>query len=97
MATEAAETAQFTIDEGIEKMGFGFLQIRLMLFACLIWMADSMEIMILAILGPVLRCQWSLSLYQEAFITTSVFIGMALGATVWGVLCDRFVNECYCL
>ena len=50
-----------------------------------------MEIMLLAILGPVVRCQWSLTLYQEAFITTSVFIGMALGSTPWGILCDRFV------
>ena len=91
--SEEALESQFTIDEAVEEIGFGFLQMKLMFFSCLVWIADSMEIMLLAILGPVVRCQWSLTLYQEAFITTSVFIGMALGSTLWGVLCDRLVNS----
>lgn len=31
---------------------------------------DAMEMMLLSIIGPVLLCQWYLSSYQEAFITT---------------------------
>ncbi|MPC95490.1 Synaptic vesicle 2-related protein [Portunus trituberculatus] len=38
-------------------------------------MADSMEMMILAILGPALHCDWHLSEWRQAFLTTAVFIG----------------------
>jgi len=33
-------------------------------------MADAMEMMILSILGPVLRCEWMILPFQEALITT---------------------------
>ena len=33
-------------------------------------MADAMEMMILSILGPVLRCEWMISSLEEALITT---------------------------
>ncbi len=32
--------------------------------------SDGMEIMVLSILGPVLLCEWNLSTWQEAFLTT---------------------------
>ena len=38
-------------------------------------MADSMELMILAILGPALRCAWHLSEWQQAAFTAAVFMG----------------------
>jgi hypothetical protein len=38
-------------------------------------MADSMEMMILSILPLALHCQWGINQYQQAFLTTIVFIG----------------------
>ncbi len=34
-------------------------------------MADSMEMSILAILGPAVRCEWRLTHWHEAFLTTA--------------------------
>lgn len=62
----------FTIDDAVEKMGFGRFQIKLSLVTGLAWMADSMEMMVLSILGPALLCAWSLNAREKALITTVV-------------------------
>lgn len=36
----------------------------------LLQMADAMEMMILAILGPVSRCEWHLEPWNEALLST---------------------------
>ncbi len=53
-------------------------------------MGDAMEMMILSILGPSLKCDWLLSEWQKALITTVVFLGMFLSASMWGKLCDLY-------
>lgn len=58
--------------------------------AGVIWMADAMELTILSIVSPEVRCMWDLSSYQEAFITTIVFVGMGLSSSWWGGVCDKF-------
>ena len=52
-------------------------------------MADSMEVMILSILSPALHCAWGLSQYNQAFLTTVVFVGMMLSSALWGQFSDR--------
>lgn len=34
------------------------------------WMADAMEMMILSILSPALKCEWDLTGWQQALVTT---------------------------
>ena len=41
-------------------------------------MADSMEMMILAIIGPALHCAWHLSEWDQTILTVSVFLGKYL-------------------
>ena len=86
---EADAVVQFTVDEAIEKIGFGCFQLKLILFSALVVIADAMEIMLLAVLGPAVQCLWLLSNYEEAMIATVVFVGMMLGSPVWGFVCDR--------
>lgn len=52
--------------------------------------ADAMEIMLMSFLSPSLRCQWNLSSSEEASISTSVFVGMLLGAPFWGYVDDTY-------
>ena len=33
-------------------------------------MADAMEMMVLSIIAPYLKCKWNLTSFEEAFITT---------------------------
>ncbi|XP_066974498.1 synaptic vesicle 2-related protein isoform X2 [Macrobrachium rosenbergii] len=80
----------FTVDQAVNALGFGKFQIKLSLITGLCWMADSMEMMILAILGPALHCDWHLSEWKQAFLTTAVFIGMMLSSAFWGNLSDKY-------
>ncbi|XP_062505548.1 synaptic vesicle 2-related protein-like isoform X2 [Corticium candelabrum] len=80
----------YTVEDAVEACGFGWFQIRLSVFAGLIWMVDAMEIMVLAILAPEARCDYNLETWQEGLITTIVFAGMLLGAGLWGMFMDKF-------
>ncbi|CAD5122634.1 DgyrCDS11043 [Dimorphilus gyrociliatus] len=81
---------ELTIEEVINLCGFGKFQWRLSLFAGLAWIADSMEIMILAILGPILICEWNISNFKVALVTTCVFLGFLIGSPVIGICADKF-------
>eukprot|EP00938_MAST-03A_sp_MAST-3A-sp1_P005072 g5072.t1 len=80
----------FEVDEAIEHVKFGKYQIYLIVFIGSIWIADAMEIMLMSFLSPSLRCNWNLSSSEEASISTSVFVGMLLGAPVWGYIDDMY-------
>ncbi|KAI8505148.1 hypothetical protein Bbelb_172570 [Branchiostoma belcheri] len=80
----------FTVEDAVEAIGFGRFQIKLSVLSGLAWMADAMEMMILSILSPQLLCEWQLSSWEEAFITTIVFVGMMVSSSMWGNICDRY-------
>ena len=86
----SAKLTGYTIDEAIDKMGFGPFQLILFLFCGFIWMADAMELMVLSILSSAVKCQWSLSNAEEALITSVVFIGSLFGSIFWGYISDNF-------
>ncbi|XP_058632169.1 synaptic vesicle 2-related protein isoform X4 [Onychostoma macrolepis] len=54
------------------------------------WMADAMEMMLLSIAAPQLRCEWRLSSWKVAFITSIVFIGMMISSSLWGNISDKY-------
>lgn len=87
-AQEAPLDKIYTVDEAINKLGFGPFQILLSVFCGLLWLADAMEFMLLSILSPAVKCQWDLSGPEEAAITSVVFAGSLLGGLFWGVICD---------
>ncbi|RDD44803.1 Synaptic vesicle 2-related protein [Trichoplax sp. H2] len=79
-----------TLGEVINSLGFGKYQIRLTFVMGCAWAVDAMEMMLLSVIGPVLLCEWYLSSWQEAFITTVVFMGFGIGAPIWGWLADIY-------
>ena len=72
----------FTVTQAINSIGFGRFQIVLSFVVGLCWMADSMEMMILSILPLALQCEWGINNYQQALLTTVVFIGET-GSHYW--------------
>lgn len=80
----------FTVTQAVNALGFGWFQVKLSLCVGLCWMADSMEMTILSVLGPALHCDWGITRYQQALVTTVVFLGMMLSSTFWGHLSDRY-------
>lgn len=51
---------------------------------------EAFEILLLAILSAVLKCEWGLENYQEAMLTSFVFVGFLFGAFLWGFVADMF-------
>ena len=70
------EMSTIGISAAIDVIGFGRYQILLSLAVGFAFVADAMEMMILSILGPALRCtEWRISQYDQALLTTVVFLG----------------------
>eukprot|EP00111_Clytia_hemisphaerica_P001272 TCONS_00003636-protein len=80
----------YTIEEAIERIGFGKFQLKLLAMVGFAWSADSLEMALLAILAPAVRCEWHLSHYHEAMLTTIVFIGMLIFSYFWGWASDTY-------
>ena len=55
-----------------------------------LFVADGLEIMILAFLQIELQNDWNLSTLEMSWLTSSVFIGMMCGALTWGYLADYY-------
>ncbi|XP_065920567.1 putative transporter svop-1 [Dysidea avara] len=80
----------FTVEDVVDKLGFGLFQVLLCLFSGSIWVVEAFEVMILSILSGALKCQWNLDYAQEATITMVVFFGFLVGSPIWGTVADRF-------
>ncbi|XP_077995668.1 synaptic vesicle 2-related protein-like [Glandiceps talaboti] len=80
----------YTVEDAVEHMGFGRFQLYLTLLMGTFSFSDACEMMLLAVLSPVVRCEWQLSSFQVACITTVVFVGMLIGSPVWGKSTDKY-------
>ncbi|CAF0881322.1 unnamed protein product [Rotaria sordida] len=87
--TDANKT--YSIEECINHIGLGKFQWRLVTILGFCSMADAVEMMLLAILGPALTCYWpNITEIQIASLTTGVFAGMMCGAFLFGILADKY-------
>ena len=84
--TQEEET--YTVDEGVDKIGFGFFQVFIAVFSGFMWGTEAIELTLLSILSVAVKCQWDLSGSEEAAITTVVFSGFFLGGLFWGMVFD---------
>ena len=65
----------YTVGQALDHLGFGRFQIGLSMMVGFAQIADAMEMMLLSILGPALHCHWHVTEYQQATLTTVVFLG----------------------
>ncbi|XP_012558384.2 synaptic vesicle 2-related protein isoform X1 [Hydra vulgaris] len=80
----------FSVEDAIEAVGFGKFQTKVLAMVGFAWSADSLEMALLAILAPAIRCEWNLTHWHEAFLTTIVFVGMFVATYFWGFVSDNF-------
>ena len=83
-----AKSGTLTFDDVIESLGFGFFQYKLLVICGLGWAADAMEMIAISFLMLELRTSWGVSEGQMGILGSGVFLGMFIGAYVWGVLAD---------
>ncbi|KFM13648.1 Putative transporter SVOPL, partial [Aptenodytes forsteri] len=80
----------FTVQEAVETIGFGRFHIVLFLIMGSTGVAEAMEIMLIAVVSPLIRCEWQLQDWQVALVTTMVFFGYMIFSIVLGFLADRY-------
>jgi len=80
----------FTVEEAVEKIGFGKFQMILLVIIGLLVSAEAMEFMLIAVVTPPLRCEWYLSELQVALVSVGTFLGFAVGSTIGGILADTY-------
>ncbi len=81
-------TRTMTVEDAITEIGFGRFHIKLMLLCGISWAADAMEVLIIAFVLPAAGKEWGMTIAQMGLLGTAVFIGMLIGAFVWGRLSD---------
>ena len=79
-----------TYNDAIEKIGMGKFQYKLMVICGLGWAADAMEVLLIAFAIPAIGEEWGLTNSQKGLLGTAIFVGMLLGAWVWGRFSDLF-------
>ena len=80
----------FTPDDAISYIGFGIFHVKLVLVLGLVWMVEGMEIFVMSVLAPYLRCHWSLSYAEETLLPMLTSLGMMISSPVWGWVCDVY-------
>uniref|UniRef100_A0A663LLP8 SVOP like n=1 Tax=Athene cunicularia TaxID=194338 RepID=A0A663LLP8_ATHCN len=85
-----ARPPTFTVEEAVEAIGFGRFHIMLFLIMGSTGVTEAMEIMLIAVVSPLIRCEWQLQDWQVALVTTMVFFGYMVFSIVLGLLADRY-------
>mmetsp|Transcript_2053 Transcript_2053/g.3759 ORF Transcript_2053/g.3759 Transcript_2053/m.3759 type:complete len:497 (+) Transcript_2053:249-1739(+) len=89
IGTDASE-GLLTMEDCINKVGFGRFQYRLVLICGFLIAADAMELMMLSFLAPSVQCEWGLSDIEVSSLTTVTFVGMMFGSYFFGALADKY-------
>jgi MFS family permease len=80
----------YTTDSALAAMGFGKFQGLVLVYAGMGWVAESMELMLLSFVGPLVREEWKISAQDESLLSSVVFFGMLIGACGWGFVSDKY-------
>jgi len=78
------------VDEVLDMIPMGFFHYRLLVLTGLAFMADAMEVSLLAFLSQCAGADWNLSSGEMASITSSVFMGELVGGIFFGPLADKY-------
>ncbi|KAM8908053.1 putative transporter SVOPL isoform 1-T2 [Spinachia spinachia] len=80
----------FSVEEAVETIGFGRFHILLFIIMGSANIVEAMEIMLLAVVSPEIRCEWRLEDWQVALVSTMVFLGFMVCGVLAGYLADRY-------
>ncbi|CAI5636721.1 putative transporter SVOPL isoform X1 [Oreochromis niloticus] len=80
----------FTVEDAVEKIGFGRFHILLFVIMGSSNIVEAMEIMLLAVVSPEIRCEWRLEDWQVALVSTMVFLGFMVCGVLGGYIADRY-------
>lgn len=83
-------TREITFDEALTRAGTGAFQRRLLGIFGLVWAADAMQVLAVGFTASSIAATFGLSVPEALQTGTLFFLGMMIGAAVFGRLADRF-------
>jgi len=87
--TDAAPRTS-SLSERLDRLPFTRRHLRVLTGSGIGWALDAMDVGLISFVIAALAAQWSLEPNQTAWIASIGFVGMAVGASVGGLLADRF-------
>ena len=78
-----------SVDKAIQVAGVGKFQYRLFVIFGLVWMADAMQVLSIGFSAPSIAKTFGITVPQALQSGTFFFIGMLIGAFVFGRMADR--------
>ena len=88
-AREAALDQRLTRTERLDRLPFTAQHRRLVLGSGTGWALDAMDVGLVSFVMAALAAQWDLTNTELSWIASVGFVGMAVGASVGGLLADR--------
>ena len=83
-----ATTRATTVQEAVDRIGFGRFQKRLLAVCGVTWAADGAEVLLLGFALPSIIGEFGITTAQGGLIASATFAGMLVGAWFWGTISD---------
>lgn len=91
MPSSASVSAdRLTRNDRLDRLPFTPKHRRLLWGSGIGWALDAMDVGLISFIMAALVAHWGLSHTQTSWLASAGFIGMAIGATLGGLLADRF-------
>ncbi len=89
-APAAREDNEATLAGRLDALPFTRRHLKVLTGSGIGWALDAMDVGLVSFILAALIAQWSLTGEQASWIASAGFIGMAIGASLGGLLADRF-------
>ncbi|SDQ07873.1 MFS transporter [Microbacterium sp. cf332] len=84
------DTATPSVARRLDELPFGRRHLKILTGSGLGWALDAMDVGLISFIITALIAQWSLDTTHASWIASAGFAGMAIGASIGGLLSDRF-------
>ncbi|MCR2762072.1 MFS transporter [Microbacterium sp. zg.B48] len=85
-----APARTFPLSERLDRLPFTRRHLRVLTGSGVGWALDAMDVGLISFVIAALAVQWQLQPGETAWIASIGFVGMAIGASLGGLLADRF-------
>ena len=90
VSTDVTDQSLPTRPQRMGRLPYTRAHTRVLLGSGTGWALDAMDVGLISFVGLAIATQWDLTRTEQSWLLSIGFVGMALGATVGGMLADRY-------